>query len=179
MGEILFTFLIYLHHRYLHVLFVSHRYLQKCVFMFVLRTKNSSGHVQTNFLLGKVPNILEKFPTFWKSSQLFVSTFFPPPCRRTAWRRYSPFPKVLQAKVVKYCWRAKLEFYFRKIEQTIHLKSICTWSWIVVKWMDSGSQWMLAKRIISTLLLIVWTAFKIFTTHVKKTGERLRHKRRR
>jgi hypothetical protein len=27
-----------------------------------------------------------------KSSQLFVSTLFPPPCRRTAWWRYSPFP---------------------------------------------------------------------------------------
>ena len=27
-----------------------------------------------------------------KSSQLFVSTLFPPPCRRTACRRYSPFP---------------------------------------------------------------------------------------
>jgi hypothetical protein len=47
-------------------------------FEFVLGTKNSSGHVQTNF--------------FWKSSQLFVSALFPPPCRRTAWRRYSPFP---------------------------------------------------------------------------------------
>ncbi len=32
--------------------------------MFVLGTKNSSGHVQTNFLFGKVPNILKKFPTF-------------------------------------------------------------------------------------------------------------------
>jgi hypothetical protein len=85
MGEILFTLLIYLHHRYLHVLFVSHRYLQKCVYMFVLGTKNSSGHVQTNFLFGKVPNILEKFPTFCVDvipsplSSYGVVTLFPLP----------------------------------------------------------------------------------------------------
>ncbi len=80
----------------------SHRCLQICTFclppistkicfVFVLGTKNSSGHVQTNFLFGKVPNFLEEFSIFWKSSQLLVSTLFPPPCRRTAWRRYSPF----------------------------------------------------------------------------------------
>ncbi len=69
----------------LTVLFVSHRYLQKCVFMFVLGTKNSSGHVQTNFLFGKVPNILEKFPTFCVDvipsplSSYGVATLFPLP----------------------------------------------------------------------------------------------------
>jgi hypothetical protein len=46
----------------------------------VLGTKNSSGHVQTKIF-------------FWKSSQLFVLTLFPAPCRLMACWHYSRFPK--------------------------------------------------------------------------------------
>ncbi len=70
---------------YKYVLFVYHTYLQKCVLMFVLGTKNSSVHAQTNFLFGKVPNILKKFPTFCVDvirsplSSYGVATLFPLP----------------------------------------------------------------------------------------------------
>jgi hypothetical protein len=54
-------------------------------FVFVLGTKNSSEHVQTNFFFGKVPNVLEKFPTFGVDvipsplSSYGVATLFPLP----------------------------------------------------------------------------------------------------
>ncbi len=58
--------------------FVSHRYLQKCVLCLCWELKTPLDMFRPIF--------------FWKSSQLFVSALFPPPCRRTACRRYSPFP---------------------------------------------------------------------------------------
>ncbi len=57
----------------------------KMCFVFVLGTKNSSGHVQTNFFFRKVPNVLEKFPTFGVDvipsplSSYGVATLFPLP----------------------------------------------------------------------------------------------------
>jgi hypothetical protein len=90
MGKILFTFCFQSPYS-LHVLFVSHRYLQKCVLCLCWELKTSLD-------MFRPISFLEKFPTFWKSSQLFVSTLFPPPCRRTAWRHYSPFPNFKQSK---------------------------------------------------------------------------------
>ncbi len=68
----------------------------KMCFVFVLETKNSCGHVQTNICFGKVPNFLEKFPTFCvvvipsPLSSYGVATLFPLPKRRkckNTWRR--------------------------------------------------------------------------------------------
>ncbi len=69
-------------------------------FVFVLGTKNSSGHVQTNLFFEKVPNFLEKFPTFCVDvipsplSSYSVATLFPLPQKSFAQNFRTKKPRV-------------------------------------------------------------------------------------